>query len=135
LGQIESRLAEILDRLAYLPEKILRTDHIESAGIVRLQSDKKKYFDLMNFLAHNARRDIAEIIGPVYQNNRDIHQTILKFLNNSATVRQGTGRTDIILRAPNKKREKAALQHLCETLTAMEKMSSLFPGKLVYHVQ
>ncbi len=86
-------------------------------------------------VAHNARRDIAEIIGPVYQNNRDIHQSVLKFLNSSATVRQRTGHTDIILRAPNQKQEKAALQHLCETLTAMEKTSSLFPGNLVYHVQ
>jgi transposase len=135
LEQIESRLAEIADRLAYLPEKILRIDHIESAGIVRLQSDKKKYFDLMNFLAYNARRDIAEIIGPVYQNNRDIHQTVLKFLNTSATVRQSAGHTDIILPAPNKKQEKEALQHLCETLTAMKKTSRLFQGKLVYHVQ
>jgi transposase len=135
LGQIESRLPEIAERLAYLPEKILRIDHIESAGIVRLQSDKKKYFDLMNFLAYNARRDIAQIIGPVYQNNRDIHQTILKFLNTSATVRQSTGHTDIILPAPSKKQEKAALQHLCETLTAMKNTSRLFPGKLVYHVQ
>jgi hypothetical protein len=77
----------------------------------------------------------AATIGPVYQNNRDIHQSVLKFLNSSATVRQRTGHTDIILRAPNQKQEKAALQHLCETLTAMEKTSSLFPGNLVYHVQ
>ena len=135
LQQIELRLAEIGNRLAYLPKKILRTDHIESAGIVRLQSDKKKYFDLMNFLVYNARRDIAEIIGPVYQNNRDIHQIVLKFLNTSATVRQGAEHTDIILPAPSKKREKEALQHLCQTLTAMKNTSRLFPGKLVYHVQ
>ena len=135
LQHIELQLAEIGGRLAYLPKKILRTDHIESAGIVRLQSDKKKYFDLMNFLAYNARRDIAQIIGPVHQNNRDIHQTVLKFLNTSATVRQGAAHTDIILPAPSKKQEKAALQHLCETLTAMKNTSRLFPGKLVYHVQ
>jgi len=135
LEQIESRLTEIGDRLAGLPKKILRMDHIASAGIVRLQSDKKKYFDLMNFFVYNVRRDIAEIIGPVYENNRDIHQTVLKFLNASATVRQRTGHTSIILPAPSKKREKAALQHLCKTLTAMEKTSRLFPGKLVYHVQ
>jgi transposase len=135
LQHIELQLAEIGGRLAYLPKKILRTDHIESAGIVRLQSDKKKYFDLMNFLAYNARRDIAQIIGPVYQNNRDIHQTVLKFLNTSATVRLGPAHTDIILPAPSKKQEKAALQHLCETLTAMKNTSRLFPGKLVYHVQ
>lgn len=135
LATIQLRLAEIGDCLAYLPEKILRVDHIESAGIVRLRSDKKKYFDLMNFLAYNTRRDIAEIIGPVYKNNRDIHQTVLKFLNASATVRHSAGHTDIILPAPSKKQQKAALQHLCETLTNMEKTSRLFPGKLVYHVQ
>ena len=135
LDEIESRLAEIQDRFASLPEKILRMDHIESTGIVRLQDDKKKYFDLMNFLAYNARRDIAEIIGPVYENNRDIHQTVLKFLNISATVRKSAGHTDIILPAPSKKQEKAALQHLCQTLTSMEKTSCLFQGKLAYHVQ
>ncbi len=121
LEQIESRLAQIQGRLAHLPQKILRMDHIESNGIVRLQNNKKKYFDLMNFLAYNTRRDI--------------HQIVLKFLNTSATVRQRAGHTDIILPAPSKNQEKAALQHLCETLTAMEKTSRLFPGKLVYHVQ
>ena len=118
-----------------LPEKILRMEHIESAGIVRLQSDKKKYFDLMNFLAYNTRRDIAEIIGPLYQNNRDIHQTVLKFLNTTASVQESTDRTIITLPAPGKEREKAALQYLCKTLTHMEHRSPLFTGKLAYDVR
>jgi len=135
LEQIELRIAEIQDRMTCLPEKIRRMEHIKSAGIVRLQSDKKKYFDLMNFLAYNTRRDIAEIIGPVYQNNRDIHQTVLKFLNTTATVQESTDRTIITLPAPGKEREKAALQYLCEALTDMEHRSPLFPGKLTYDVR
>jgi transposase len=132
---IEARLAEIAQRLAYLPKRILRTQHIEAAGIVRLHSDKKEYFDLMNFLAYNVRRDMAEIIGPVYQDNRDIHQVVLKFLNAAATVQKDTDRTLITLPAPSREPEKAALQHLCETLTGMQKRSDLFAGKLAYDVR
>lgn len=135
LEQIELRIAQLQDRMKNLPEQILRRDHIESAGIVRLRSDKKKYFDLMNFLAYNTRRDIADIIGPVYRNNRDIHQVVLKFLNTAATVQQRTDRTLITLPAPTQERERKALQHLCETLTGMEQSSALFPGKLAYEVR
>ena len=89
----------------------------------------------MNFLAYNTRRDIADIIGPVYRNNRDIHQVVLKFLNTAATVQQRTDRTLITLPAPTQERERKALQHLCETLTGMEQSSALFPGKLAYEVR
>jgi len=89
----------------------------------------------MNFLAYNTRRDIAEIIGPICQNGRDIHQVVLKFLNTTATVKEGTDRTTITLPAPSKEQEKTALQHLCNTLTAMEQRSTLFTGKLVYDVR
>ena len=43
--EIEQRLAEISKPLEYLPEKVLRIDHIKDNGLVRLSNEKKKYFD------------------------------------------------------------------------------------------
>jgi transposase len=134
LKRIQSRLRTVEKRLSYLPERILRLDYINTNGIARLASDKKKYFDLMNFVAFNVRKDMAEIIGPVYQNNRDIHQIVLKLLRLNATVQWKSNETLVTFRSPGRKQEKEALVHLCEVLTALERTSALFPGKLVYRV-
>lgn len=132
LQQIVSRLNKIERRLACLPKEIRRIDYIQNNEIIRLASDKKHYFDLMSFVAFAVRKDIANIIGPVYRNNRDIHQVVIKFLRMKATVCKKETETVVKFEAPSRAKEKAALVHLCETLTAMEGTSSLFAGKLVY---
>jgi len=74
-----------------LPKEILRIDFIKDNGIDRLSSNKKKYFDLLNFLAFNVRKDIVEIIGPVYKDNRDVNQIVIKMLRMPVKLKYSAG--------------------------------------------
>lgn len=91
LDEIEKKLLELKERLSYLPKEILRIDFIKDNGIDRLSSNKKKYFDLLNFLAFNVRKDIVEIIGPVYKDNRDVNQIVIKMLRMPVKLKYSAG--------------------------------------------
>lgn len=134
LDEIEKKLVELKERLSYLPEEILRIDFIKDNGINRLSSNKKKYFDLLNFLAFNVRKDIVEIIGPIYRDNRDVHQIAIKILRMSVKLKYSAGETKVIFSSPHRRKEKDALIELCDFLTSQKCSSSLFLGKLVYSV-
>jgi len=96
LEKIERQLAEILSRLEYVPEQVRRIDHIKDNGVMRLSNGKKKYFDLLNFVAYNVRRDLAEIAGPIYGNNRDMHQLVLKILRLTTRVEHRGKETKVV---------------------------------------
>lgn len=134
LDGIEKKLLELKERLSYLPKEILRIDFIKENGINRLSSNKKKYFDLLNFVAFNVRKDIVEIIGPIYKDNRDVNQIVIKILRMPVKLKYSAGDTKVIFSSPRRRKEKDALIELCDSLTSQNYSSSLFPGKLVYSV-
>jgi len=109
-------------------------DFIKDNGINRLSSNKKKYFDLLNFMAFNVRRDIVEIIGPIYRDNRDVHQIVIKILRMPVKLKYSAGETKVIFSSSRRRNEKDALIKLCDHLTSQDYSSSFFPGKLVYSV-
>jgi transposase len=135
LDVIENRICEITKRLAYLPEKVLRIDYIHGSGLVRLANEKKKYFDLLNLIAYNMRQDMVEIIGPVYRNNRDAHQLVLKILRLMTTIEYGGSQTKVIFTQKLKGKERESLDELCRVADSMGHETELFPGKLAFSVQ
>ena len=135
MQRIEKRLAEIAERLEYLPQRILRTDYVDDNGVVRLSNEKKKYFDLLNLIAYNLRRDMVEIIGPVYDNNRDVHQLVLKILRLMTRIEYEGSDTRVVFTETLKGKEKDALIELCRQATAVEHRATFFPGKLSFSVQ
>lgn len=135
LDEIENRLCEIAKRLAYLPEKVLRIDYINGNGLVRLSNGKKKYFDLLNLIAYNMRQDMVEIIGPVYRNNRDAHQLVLKILRLMTTIEYSGNQTKVVFTQKLKGKERDSLDEICRTASSIGCETELFPGKLSFSVQ
>ncbi len=135
LAEIERRLTEIANRLEYLPKTIRRIDHIEENGLVRLSNAKKKYFDLLNLVAYNVRRDMVEIAGPVYGNNRDVHQLVLKILRLTTTLECSDTHTKVVFDQPLRGKAAEALQEMCSRATLAGCETELFPGKLSFSVR
>ena len=135
IKRIDKQLAEIAERLEYLPEKILRTDYIDDNGVVRLSNEKKKYFDLLNLVAYNLRRDMVEMIGPIYRDNRDVHQLVLKILRLMTRIEYEDSDTRIVFMETLKGKEMEALLELCRRATDVEHRAPFFPGKLSFTVQ
>jgi len=134
LAEIEQRLSEIDERLEYLPKRIRRIDHIRQNRLMRLSNAKKKYFDLLHLVAYNVRRDMVEIAGPVYHNNRDVHQLVLKILRLTTTIECSDTHTEVVFNQPLRGKEAEALQEMCSRATSAGCKTKLFPGKLSFSV-
>ena len=135
LDGIEKRLAEIIKRLEYLPGKVLRLDHINTNSMVRLSNGKKKYFDLLNLIAYNLRQDMVEIIGPMYRDNRDVHQLVLKILRLITTIEYDGSYTKVIFTQKLKGKERESLEEICRVASSIGHETELFPGKLFFGAQ
>jgi hypothetical protein len=132
--EIEQRVAEIIKSLEYLPEKVLRIDYIKDNGLVRLSNEKKKYFDLLNLIAYNLRQDMIEIIGPLYRDNRDVHQLVLKILRLTTTVENEGNQTKVDFTQKLKGKERKSLEEICRYASSVGHRTELFPGKLSFSV-
>ena len=132
--EIEQRVAEIIKSLEYLPEKVLRIDYIKDNGLVRLSNEKKKYFDLLNLIAYNLRQDMIEIIGPLYRDNRDVHQLVLKILRLTTTVENEGTQTKVDFTQKLKGKERKSLEEICRYASSVGHRTELFPGKLSFSV-
>ncbi len=135
LDEIEKRLIEVGSRLAYLPEKVLRIDYIIDNGVSRLSNEKKKYFDLLNLISYNVRRDMADIIGPVYENNRDVNQLVLKILRLMTRTEYNSDYTNIVFTQTLKGKETEVLVELCRQASSIEHETEFFPRKLSFRVE
>lgn len=134
LDEIEKCLTEINERLEYLPEKVLRIDYINENGVVRLSNEKKKYFDLLNLIAYNLRQDMVEIVGPLYRNNRDVNQLVLKMLRLTTTVETEDGQTIVNFTQKLRGKERESLEEICRYASSAGHSTELFPGKLFFGV-
>lgn len=135
LDGIEMRLEEIAVRLAYLPKEVLRIDYIKDNGFMRLSNEKKKYFDLLNLVAYNLRQDMVEIAGPIYRNNRDVHQLVLKILRLMTTIEYGERYTKVVFVQQLRAKEGETLKEICRQATSIGHQTELFPGKLTFSVK
>ena len=116
---IEKEIANANERIKYLPEKIKRFDYVKANQIFQLGNEKKEYFDLLKFISYNVRRDIAEIVGNIYKNNRDIHTIIVKWLKSKCVIQKLNGQMIVTLPCPGKKNESRALKAYCEYLSSL----------------
>lgn len=116
----EKEIEAVNNRIQFLPKKILRFDYIVDNNIVRLGNEKKEYFDLMKFISFNIRRDIADLVGNIYQNNRDIHTLILKWLKSKSILKRTNGELHITFLISGNGNEREALESFCEYLSSLE---------------
>jgi len=119
LSGIEKEIKATKERIRYLPESILRFDYVKENKFLKLGSEKKEFFDLMKFITYNVRRDIADLIGPVYQDNRDIHTVILKWLKSKCILEKVSDKLIVSFSRPGKNNEYKALQLFCDYLNSL----------------
>lgn len=132
IRNLETIIEKINERLNYLPEKILKLDYVTKNNILRLENKKKDYFDLLKFISYNVRKDISELIGPIYKNNRDIHMIIKKWLKSKCTMQKINDKLIIKFSIPGKQNERDAFQLLCEKLNSMN-YRHFNTGEIMYY--
>ena len=78
---------------------------------------------------------MVEIVGPVYRNNRDVHQLVLKMLRLMTTVEYDSSHTNVVFTQKLKGKEGASLVEICRVANSVGHATDFFPGKLTFSVE
>ncbi|MCW3987025.1 MAG: hypothetical protein NWE87_01770, partial [Candidatus Bathyarchaeota archaeon] len=85
-------------------------------GIVRLSDEKKLFFDWLKMNAIWAKREIVEIVKPLYKDLRDVNKFVKSILRSRTYVRKNGEVLYVSFPPQRSKKSARALEQLCVTL-------------------
>jgi len=99
------------NKLSELPEKVSIMDLLKGKPMSRCDLEKKKLYDLMQFMAYNSRERIVELFRDCYDDHRDI-KPVLDMITRKAGYIKLFGKTLIVVLdwIENKKHRQAAVR-------------------------
>jgi hypothetical protein len=118
-----------------LPEKVSIVDILKGKPMNRCDLEKKKLYDLMQFMAFHSRERLVEIFRECYEDKRDIKK-VLDMITGKAGYVKLIGQTLVVLLdwIENKKHREAA-EHLCRLLNQENiKLTGRLKVKLFFYI-
>ncbi|MBN2535282.1 MAG: hypothetical protein JXB88_20550, partial [Spirochaetales bacterium] len=119
LKKKEETIIQLYDEREYVQEKVSIEEIIKAEDIVRLNSEKKKFLDLMKVLSYNVQQDIVDAIRPIYDNERDVNMFVRELLDRDGIVSMNTDTITISFQPFKSKRKNDALKFLIENANNM----------------
>jgi len=104
-------IAGFEDKLSRLPEKVSILDLLKGKSMSRCDLEKKKLYDLMQFMAYNSRERLVEIFRNCYSDHRDV-KPVLDMITRRAGHIKMFGQTLMVVLdwIENKKHREAAIR-------------------------
>ena len=135
-NQIEKQIDNQIEQREAMPKKVNLFERIEKNGIVRLCDDKKLFFDWLKMNAIWAKRQMVEIVKPIYTDLRDVNKFVKSILKSRTYVRRKGEVLYVSFPPQQSKRSAEALDLLCENLNRYDNgETGLRPTKLVFSVR
>jgi len=128
-------IAQFEGQLSTLPDKISILDLLHGKAMSRADLEKKKLYDLMQFMAFHSRERLMEIFMECYDDHRDI-KPVLDMITTKAGYIKLIGRTlFVILDWIEYRKHREAAEHFCRLLNqkAIKSMGRL-NAKLSFHI-
>jgi hypothetical protein len=99
------------NRLSQLPEKVSIMEILKGRPMSRCDLEKKKLYDLMQFMAYNSRERLVELFRNCYDDHRDV-KPVLDMITRTAGYIKLFGQTLIVVLdwIENEKHRKAAVR-------------------------
>lgn len=119
IAKKEEMIRQFREEKDYAPEKVNITEIIRAEDIVRLNSEKKKFFDLMKVLSYNVQQDIVDAIRPVYDNERDVNMLVRQILDQEGMVEVNWSMITISFRPFKSGKKNEVLKLLIDNANAM----------------
>lgn len=113
-------IAGFAEKLSQVPEKVSIVEILKGKPMNRCDLEKKKLYDLMQFMAYNSRERLVELFRECYDDSRDVKQ-VLDMITGRAGYIKLVGQTLIVVLdwIQNKKHRKAAVR-FCRLLNQKE---------------
>jgi len=135
IAEKETDIIGFEDKLSQLPEKVSIMDILKGKPMSRCDLEKKKLYDLMQFMAYNSRERLVELFRDCYDDHRDIKQ-VLDMITRRAGYIKLVGQTLIVILdwIENKKHRQAAVR-FCRLLNRKGiKLMGRLKLKLAFYV-
>lgn len=120
LEEKKTDLTQFEHKLITLPEKVSIIDLLRGKPMSRCDLEKKRLYDLMQFMAFHSRERLVEIFRSCYDDHRDIKQVLDMITSRSGYVKL-IGQTLVVILdwIENPKHRQAAIR-LCHLLNQKE---------------
>ena len=120
----ERRIDNQIKKRDAMPKKINLFDRIRKKGIVRLSDEKKLFFDWLKMNAIWVKRQMIEIVKPIYGDLRDVNKFVKSILKSRTYVKRD-GETLFVSFPPQQSKKGAeALEKLCEAINKYGNLDS-----------
>jgi len=123
------------EKLTKIPEKVCVMDLLKGKPMSRCDLEKKKIYDLMQFMAYNSRERLVSLFRECYTDHRDV-KPVLDMITRRAGYVKLVGKTLIVVldRIKNTKHREAAMR-FCRLLNQIGvKMAGRLEFKLSFHI-
>ncbi len=119
-----------------MPKKVNLLDRIKEEKIVRLSDEKKLFFDWLKMNAIWAKREMIEIVKPVYKDLRDVNKFVRSILRSRTYVRRSGDLLYVSFPPQQSKKRAMALEQLCAALNEYDKIDlGLSFRKIIFSVR
>ena len=116
LRSLRRRLKAIEAAIAKEPPKVLLYKIIQEKGIERIKPEKKLFFDWLKMGAIWTRKRVVDIVGPYYEDRRDVEKFVDSILRSRTYVRRDKEVMYVEFPKNHSKVKQESLQRLCEEL-------------------
>jgi len=135
LEEKRNDIAQFEQKLGSLPDKVPITDLLRGKPMSRSDLEKKKLYDLMQFMAFHSRERLVEVFRNCYDDDRDIKK-VLDMITTKGGYLKLVGQTlMVILDWIEYGKHREAAEHLCRLLNEKAiQMVGRLKLKLFFHV-
>jgi len=135
LAEKHHDVALFQEKLSTLPDKVSIIEILKGRPMARCDLEKKKLYDLMQFMAYHSRERLIELFRECYNDRRDINK-VLDMITRRPGLVKLVGQTMMVMLEwiENRKHREAAKQ-LCRRLNQLNvKMVGPLNLRLSFHV-
>jgi transposase len=128
-------IAAFEQKLNCLPEKLSIVEILKGKAMNRCDLEKKRLYDVVQFMAYNSRERLAEILRKCYDDSRDILQ-VLDMITDRAGYIKLSGRTlFVVLDWIESRKHRDAAKKFCHVLNQKGvRMEGRMKLKLSFHI-
>jgi hypothetical protein len=135
LAEKQNDITKFQQKISTLPDKVSIIEILKGRPLSRCDLEKKKLYDLMQFMAYHSRERLVELFQECYNDHRDIKK-VLQMITRRAGLVKLVGQTLIVMLEwiENRKHREAA-KRLCRKLNQMNiRMVGPLNLRLSFHV-
>ena len=135
IDQSQTDIVKFEQKMTTLPDKIPIVELLKGKPMSRCDLEKKKLYDLMQFMAFHSREALVDIFRTCYDDHRDVKQVLDMITTRSGYVKLVGETLIVILDWIQNRKHREATQRLCHLLNQKGvRLIGHLNVKLFFHV-